>query len=82
MEGLTSIGIRNVINLMDEVELDHQRKPFRPYHERLKGILRISQDSYCQTGNRSLVEKLGSLVRLTPTRLNPASSPGVGMWVM
>ena len=31
---------------------------------------------------RSLVEKLGSLVRLTPSRLRPASSPGVGIWVM
>ena len=28
---------------------------------------------------RSLVEKLGSLVRFTPSRLNPASSPGVGI---
>jgi len=27
------------------------------------------------------VEKLGSLVRLTPRRLKPASSPGVGIWV-
>ena len=32
--------------------------------------------------NRSLVEKFGSLVRLTPSRRRPASSPGVGMCVI
>ena len=31
---------------------------------------------------RFLLEKLGSLVRLTPRRLKPASSPGVGMCVI
>ena len=31
--------------------------------------------------NRFLVEKFGSLVRLTPNLFNPISSPGVGIWV-
>jgi hypothetical protein len=44
MEGLIAAGISHVINLMEEDELDHQGKPFRPYQERfremsaLKGI--------------------------------------------
>jgi protein tyrosine phosphatase (PTP) superfamily phosphohydrolase (DUF442 family) len=36
MEGLIAAGIRHVINLMEEGELDHQGKPFRPYQERFK----------------------------------------------
>lgn len=37
---------------------------------------------FCQEMKRLLVAKFGSLVRLTPILLRPASSPGVGMWVM
>ncbi len=32
-----------------------------------------------QNTKRSFEEKFGSLVRLTPSRRNPASSPGVGI---
>ena len=35
MEGLINAGIRHVINLMEESELDHQGKPFRLYQEGL-----------------------------------------------
>jgi len=38
MEGLINAGIRHVINLMEEDELDHQGKPFRPYQERFKDL--------------------------------------------
>lgn len=38
LEGLINFGIRHVINLMEEGELDHQGKPFRPYQERLTAI--------------------------------------------
>src|SRR4030042_2443394 len=37
--------------------------------------------SLFQWTNRFLLEKLGSLVRLTPSLLIPISSPGVGIWV-
>ena len=33
-------------------------------------------------GKSFLLEKSGSVVRFTPSFLSPASSPGVGMWVM
>jgi hypothetical protein len=38
MEGLINAGIRHVINLMEEDELDHNGKPFRPYQERFKDL--------------------------------------------
>lgn len=42
----------------------------------------LQQSDDFQLINRSLVEKFGSLVRLTPRLLRPASSPGRGMWVI
>lgn len=41
MEGLINAGIRHVINLMEEGELDHHGQPFRPYQERLKDLAAI-----------------------------------------
>lgn len=38
MEGLISAGMRHVINLMEEDERDHQGKPFRPYHKKLRDM--------------------------------------------
>ncbi len=44
--------------------------------------VRVGSGRRRQGTKRFFVAKLGSLVRLTPRRLRPASSPGVGMWVM
>ena len=36
MDGLLNVGIRHVINLMEEGELDHLGRPFQPYQECLR----------------------------------------------
>lgn len=38
MEGLISAGMRHVINPMEDDERDHQGKPFRPYHKKLRDM--------------------------------------------
>jgi hypothetical protein len=59
--------------------------PFR--HDPIKiiegeGEDRVRPARYELPGKSFLLEKSGSVVRFTPSFLKPASSPGVGMWVM